>query len=114
MLAAQFNGEDRLLLCELPVPACPEDGVLVRVSACAICGTDIKTLRQADVKLEGGKLRRMSLPRILGHEFAGVIAACGSAVSDFRAGERVVVAPTVPCERVPLLPARHGRDVRAG
>ncbi len=97
MLAAQFTGEERLFLRELPVPACPEDGVLVRVSACAICGTDIKTLRQADVKLEGGKMRQMSLPRILGHEFAGVIAACGPAVSGFRVGERVVVAPTVPC-----------------
>jgi len=97
MLAAQFTGEDRLHLQDIPLPGCPDDGLLLRVTACAICGTDLKTLRRADVKLEGGKLRSMSLPRVLGHEFAGVILEKGAAVSAWALGEHVVVAPTVPC-----------------
>lgn len=95
MLAAVFTGEGRLNLQEVPVPECPPGGLLIDVKACAICGTDIKTLRGADVKLEGGKQRRMPLPRILGHEFAGVVRESDS--QELAVGTRVVVAPTVPC-----------------
>ena len=99
MLAALFTGNEQLEVREIPTPPCPAGGLLVRVAACAICGTDIKTLRQSDVKLEGGKLRSMTLPRVLGHELAGHIAATGADVQDFTAAERVVVAATVPCGR---------------
>ncbi len=97
MLAARFNGDSRLVVGEVPTPGCPQDGLLVKVSACAICATDIKTLKKADVKLEGGKLRSMTLPRVLGHEFAGVVAQRGPAASGFAVGARVIVAATVPC-----------------
>jgi len=98
MWAAVFTGE-RLELREMITPPCPSGGLLIRVIACAICGTDIKTLRQSDVKLEGGKLRSMKLPRVLGHEFSGQVAATSPDVQEFTVGERVVVAPTVPCRR---------------
>ena len=42
-------------------------------------------------------MRSMSLPRVLGHEFAGVVAECGPAASGFQVGDRVIVAATVPC-----------------
>ena len=42
-------------------------------------------------------MRSMSLPRVLGHEFAGVVAQCGPAASGFKVGDRVIVAATVPC-----------------
>jgi len=38
MLAAQFNGDSRLVVGDVPTPSCPEDGLLVRVHTCAICG----------------------------------------------------------------------------
>jgi L-iditol 2-dehydrogenase len=97
MLAARFTGANRLVVGEVPTPVCPAEGLLVKVNACAICGTDVKTLDKADVKLEGGKPRSMNLPRILGHELAGEVAECGPAASGFAVGDRVVVAPTVPC-----------------
>lgn len=44
MLAAQFTGKERFELKEMPIPKCPENGLLVKVAACAICGTDRKIM----------------------------------------------------------------------
>ena len=98
MLGAWFTGE-HLELRETPRPPCPAGGLVVKVASCAVCGTDVKILRKADVKLEGGKQRQMPLPRVLGHEFSAAVAEVGAAVTGFAVGERVVVAPTVPCGR---------------
>ena len=54
MLAAQFTGKEYFELNEVPAPECPEKGLLVKVAACAICGTDLKTMKRQDVKIEGG------------------------------------------------------------
>jgi len=97
VLAAVFTGNEQLELRQVPTPLCPPGGLLIRVTAAAICATDIKTLRRADVKLKDGKERSMALPRVLGHKFAGHIAERGADVQEFTVGERVVIAPTVPC-----------------
>jgi L-iditol 2-dehydrogenase len=99
MLAAQFNGKDYFELNRVPVPAYPEDGLLVKVTACAICGTDLKVMKKADVKLEGGKRRDMTLPRITGHELSGIVTQAGSRVESFSPGDPVVIAATIPCLR---------------
>jgi len=99
MLAARFTGEERLEIAEVPSPQCPAGGLLVRVAACAVCGTDLKILKKQDVKIEGGKQRLMELPRITGHEMSGTVEEVGAGASAFKAGDRVAVAPTVPCGR---------------
>ena len=45
-----------------PTPACPEDGVLLRVTACGICGTDVRSFYNGD--------RRIEPPWVLGHEIS--------------------------------------------
>lgn len=97
MLAAYFTGQRELDVREVQKFNCPSDGLLVKVNGCAICGTDLKILTRADVKLEKGKRRAMPLPRITGHEFAGTIEETGHGVKGFTPGESVVIAPTVPC-----------------
>ena len=97
MLAAFFTGGESLELKEVPNPICPPGGLLVKVSACAICGTDLKILKKSDVKLKDGKYTSMKLPRITGHELSGRIVEIGREVDDFNLGEKVVIAPTVPC-----------------
>ena len=63
-----------------PIPGPGE--LLVDVAACGVCYHDVLT-RQ-------GALRRgMELPRIPGHEIAGVVAKVGSHVEDFSVGDRV-------------------------
>jgi propanol-preferring alcohol dehydrogenase len=64
--------------------AVPEPGpnqVLVRVSACGVCRTDLHVV--------DGDLTRPKLPLVPGHEVVGHVAACGGGVERFAAGQRV-------------------------
>lgn len=74
---------------ERPVPVPAPDEVLIRVTASGFCATDIHLLQ---ARMDIGEL-----PRIPGHETAGVIERVGEAVRDWHEGQRVVVAVDVPC-----------------
>jgi len=63
--------------------------VLLRVCAAGVCGTDLKLFR--------GKNPRLKLPIVLGHEFAGEVAAIGSEVRQRRVGDRAVVYMYMNC-----------------
>ena len=70
-------------LRELRVPR-PEPGqgeVLVRVSACAVCRTDLHVI--------DGELPNPKLPLVPGHEIVGRVVESGSDVTGFRPGDRV-------------------------
>lgn len=88
MHALSVTGVRRLDLVELPVPEPGPGEVLIRVAWCGICGSDIPRY------FEGGV---HSFPQVLGHEFSGEIAALGPGVDGRAVGERVAVAPLVPC-----------------
>jgi L-iditol 2-dehydrogenase len=90
MKALLFEGPNRMEVREVPTPGAPEGGLLVKVAACLICGTDIRIYR-------GKKTKDVRIPSILGHEFSGVIAETGGKVDGFRAGDPVSVAPVLPC-----------------
>ena len=62
---------------------------MIRVASCGICGTDLKKVHHGLVPP----------PRIFGHETAGTIVAVGKGVTDWQAGDRVVVNHHVPCLR---------------
>jgi propanol-preferring alcohol dehydrogenase len=64
-----------------PVPA-PRQ-VLLRVSACAVCRTDLHVV--------DGELPRPKLPLVPGHEIVGVVAARGTEAGSFAPGDRVGV-----------------------
>jgi L-iditol 2-dehydrogenase len=66
----------------------PND-VVVRVSACGICGSDVHGI-------DGSSGRRMP-PVIMGHEAAGVIAETGNRVRDWQPGQRVTFDSTIYC-----------------
>ncbi len=97
MLAARFVRKSLFEVGEVADPQCPPGGLLVRVHACAICGTDLKVLQCQDVKLDKGRVTRMDIPRITGHELSGVVEGVGEGIRGFQSGDRIVVAPTVPC-----------------
>ncbi len=79
----------QLELRELPMPIPDEDGIVVRVRAALTCGTDLKTYLRGHPKF--------AMPMMFGHEFAGEVAAVGSAVRGLREGDAVMAAPTAPC-----------------
>src|SRR5207237_10107538 len=66
----------------------PTDAI-VRLTASAICGTDLHMIR--------GTLPGMKPGTILGHEGVGVVEEVGKAVRNFRPGDRVVVPSTLGC-----------------
>lgn len=89
MRAAVYRGVDEVRVERVPVPEIGPGEVLVRVEVCGVCGTDLKKIH----------LGLVPPPRIFGHETAGVIAAIGEGVTDWRVGDRVVVHHHVPCLR---------------
>jgi 2-desacetyl-2-hydroxyethyl bacteriochlorophyllide A dehydrogenase len=75
--------------CRL-VPDTGPGEVLVRVRACALCGTDIHALR--------GLFKGVRLPVVLGHEFAGEVVALGEGVSGIPIGHRCCVENLIVCD----------------
>jgi L-gulonate 5-dehydrogenase len=73
--------------------------LLLDVARAGICGSDMHILHGANPFA--------TYPRIIGHEFAGRVAALGPAVEGFAVGDRVVIDPVVPCGT--CHPCRIGR-----
>lgn len=82
MRAMVLDSPGRLLrAAELPCPGAGPGQVLVRVSACAVCRTDLHVI--------DGELPQVKQPLIPGHEIVGRIAALGAGVGRFQCGDRV-------------------------
>jgi len=92
MRAAVLHGVEDIRIEEVPKPRCPEDGLLLKVVACGICGTDARTYFNGD--------DRARPPWILGHEVAGVVAEISEqarAEVDVQEGDRIHVISTLAC-----------------
>lgn len=101
MLAARFHAPgEPLRLEDVPVPSVGPQEVLVRVTACGICGSD--------VHFSEGRAPVATTPITLGHEPAGIVAEVGQGVSSVATGQRVVVRPGAGCGSCPACAA--GRD----
>ncbi len=90
MRAVVFRGIGDIRLEEVEEPRIeqPTDAI-VRLTASAICGTDLHMIR--------GTLSGMKPGTILGHEGVGVVEALGDDVRNFELGDRVVVPSTIAC-----------------
>jgi alcohol dehydrogenase len=71
-----------------PVIAAPTDAI-VRVTKTTICGTDLHILK--------GDVATCKPGRILGHEGVGIVDEVGSAVTAFKAGDRVLISCVSSC-----------------
>ncbi len=89
MKAQVLKGIENLSFEEVSLKKPGPGELLIRVRACAICGTDIKIYHHGH--------RLITFPRIPGHELAGEVVEVGEGVEDFSPGDRVAVAPAVPC-----------------
>ena len=89
MKAAVLEGLDKLVYREVPTPRVEDGGVLVRVHACAVCGSDIRMFHHGNPRLKP--------PAIMGHESSGIVAEVGANVTRFKAGDRVAIGADVPC-----------------
>jgi threonine dehydrogenase-like Zn-dependent dehydrogenase len=90
MRAVVFHDIGDIRLEEVPNPKLKEPtDAIVRLTASAICGTDLHFIR--------GTLPGMKKGQILGHEGVGVVEEVGKEVRNFRPGDRVVVPSTIGC-----------------
>ncbi|MCW2796158.1 zinc-binding dehydrogenase [Nocardioides sp.] len=80
---------------ELPVPELGSEDVLVQVRRASLCGTDLKIRARKFFKGDGPPVDTF----VPGHEYAGVVAAIGSAVDEFAVGDRVVTEAHRGCMR---------------
>lgn len=78
-----------LVIEERPIPQPAAGEVRVKVKLAGICGSDSHIYR--------GHNPFAKYPRVIGHEFFGVIEAVGEGVDASRLGERVSVDPVVSC-----------------
>ncbi|HZP57668.1 MAG TPA: zinc-dependent alcohol dehydrogenase [Dehalococcoidia bacterium] len=90
MKALVYHGPEDVRVEERdrPAPAAPGDAV-VRVTAAAICGSDLH--------LYHGDIPDLHEGDILGHEFVGIVDETGPEVGDLRPGDRVVVSGLIAC-----------------
>ena len=72
-----------LELIDLPIPQPTSGEILVKISACGVCHTELDEIE--------GRVQP-KLPIILGHEIVGKVETLGSGVAKFKIGDRVGVA----------------------
>lgn len=91
MKAAVYHGPHDLRVEEVPVRELKDNEVLIQVKYCGVCGTDMHIFNG-----DGGSFE-VNPPLIPGHEFSGVVAKVGSAVTTVKEGDRVSADPNDMC-----------------
>ncbi len=89
MKALVLEEYNKFVWKDVETPFYGEEDVLIRVKACAVCGSDVHGM-------DGSTGRRIP-PVIMGHEAAGIIEKCGSRVEGFSPGDRVTFDSTIYC-----------------
>ena len=80
-----YNNKD-IRIEDIPKPIADSNEMLVQVESCGICGSDI---------VEWYRLPRA--PLVPGHEIGGIVVETGKNVTKCKPGDRVFIAPKVPC-----------------
>lgn len=89
MKAAMFKGPQDLSVIDVDLPKIKDDEILIKVYACATCGTDAKIFYHGH--------QRLTPPQIIGHEIAGQVTEIGKNITKTKVGERVQVIAAIPC-----------------
>jgi L-iditol 2-dehydrogenase len=89
MKAAVFVGVQQLEVRTIPDPLLPEDGLLLEVKACGVCGSDLRRWK------EGPPAGVENV--VPGHEVGGIVLEVGAGVKGYAPGDRLAVAPDVHC-----------------
>lgn len=99
-IAAYYQGNLQVGFGEgHPVEPGPDE-VQISVAYCGVCGTDLHIFH-------GSMDHRVQLPQVIGHEMSGELRVVGSAVRDWKPGDRVTVRPLDPCGKCPACVAGH-------
>lgn len=86
MKAAVLRGPETIRTETVDDPSVPDDGVVIRVRACGICGSDIHVYKAGE-----------PVGTVFGHEFSGDVVEVGKNVKGVEVGERVTAVGFRPC-----------------
>ncbi|MBI2441800.1 MAG: alcohol dehydrogenase catalytic domain-containing protein [Lentisphaerae bacterium] len=100
MKAAVIKKPGVVVVEDVPQPKPGSGEVLLKVEACALCGTDQRVL-------SGEKPVDVS---IVGHEITGTVTAIGAGVPKIRTGQRFIVQTVIGCGECPMC-ARHRENL---
>ncbi|MET0654894.1 MAG: zinc-dependent alcohol dehydrogenase [Pseudoxanthomonas sp.] len=90
MKALTYHGKKDVRVEEVPDPVLVQpDDIILKVTATAICGSDLHLYR--------GKMPELHDGDILGHEFMGIVEEVGPDVKAVRKGDRVVIPFVIAC-----------------
>lgn len=90
MRAMTFQGAHKVQVDTVPDPIIEQpDDIILRVTATAICGSDLHLYR--------GKIPTVEHGDIFGHEFMGIVEETGPAVTAVQRGDRVVIPFVIAC-----------------
>ena len=90
MKAVVYHAPGDIRVEDVPTPVCGADELLVRVDACAVCGTDWKSFKHGNPRIKA--------PLTMGHEFTGIVVQVGrDAVGGLAVGDRIVMATSISC-----------------
>ena len=88
-------GKHTYELREIPNPIAPDDGLVLQVEACGICGSDLRRWNEGPPPGAGSY---PNMPGIVaGHEAAGTVIQVGTQCSGYAVGDRLAVAPDIHC-----------------
>jgi threonine dehydrogenase-like Zn-dependent dehydrogenase len=102
--AAVLGEDSRFHVREVPDPEPTGSQLVLRVTYCGVCGSDLHAYR-ADTLKPGA---------ILGHEITGEVVATGPKVRGIEAGDRVTTLSAVPCDECEECAAGRFRTCRKG
>jgi L-iditol 2-dehydrogenase len=102
MRAVYLVGERQLEIREIPVPRVPEDGLILDVKACGVCGSDLRRWREGpptggEGVLVPGYQSGAAGGVVPGHEVTGLVTEVGPKASDYAPGDRLAIAPDIHC-----------------
>jgi len=87
--AVRFYDKQDIRIEDIDVPKPEAGGLLVKIEACTICGTDLKMYHKGNPRIKP--------PQTIGHEFVGNIVEIGKGTDGFSVGERVTMATSISC-----------------
>ncbi|MGI8965035.1 MAG: zinc-dependent alcohol dehydrogenase, partial [Limisphaerales bacterium] len=91
MKAAVLYGREDIRVEEIKLPKLNPGEVTIAIEAALTCGTDLKVFKR------GYHAKMIVPPALFGHELAGIISEVHGSTSDWKVGDRVVVANSAPC-----------------
>lgn len=100
MNAMVYHGANDIRVEERPVPQILEaTDAVIRMTKTTICGTDLGIWKGKNPEIEGVAVQKTGKfdGRILGHEGIGIVEEVGSAVKNFKKGDKVIISCVSRC-----------------